>query len=53
MQAGELVLLDKREGGSSFSDDYDMAGADAGGSSRSQSRPAPAFDSDLDDDVPF
>jgi single-strand DNA-binding protein len=28
-------------------------GASGGGGSRPQSRPAPAFDSDLDDDVPF
>ena len=55
---GELVLLDSREGGggggrgSSFGDDYgEMSG---GGSTRTQSRPQPAaFDSDLDDDVPF
>ena len=33
-------------GGSSF-------GGGGGGSSRPQSRPQPAFDSDLDDDVPF
>jgi single-strand DNA-binding protein len=54
---GELVLLDSREGGaggrSAFSEDY----GDAGGSSapaKSQSRPQPAaFDTDLDDDVPF
>ena len=54
---GELVLLDAREGGggggSAFgggasSDDF------GGGSSRPQSRPQPAaFDTDLDDDVPF
>ena len=54
---GELVLLDSREGGgggrSAFNEDY----GDAGGSSapaKAQSRPQPAaFDSDLDDDVPF
>jgi hypothetical protein len=28
-------------------------GGGAGGGARPQSRPAPAFDSDLDDDVPF
>lgn len=55
---GELVLLDRRDGGGSYSgDDYGDAGfsnADSGSSSgRQQSRPAPAFDSDLDDDVPF
>ena len=57
---GELVLLDSRgEGGggayaggggsSSYGDDDS-----GGGSSRNQSRPQPAaFDTDLDDDVPF
>ena len=54
---GELVLLDAREGGggggsafggASSSDDF------GGGASRPQSRPQPAaFDTDLDDDVPF
>jgi single-strand DNA-binding protein len=57
---GELVLLDSREGGgaggggrSAFGENYDDAG---GGPSapRQQSRPQPAaFDTDLDDDVPF
>ena len=52
---GELVLLDSREGASggrgSVGDSYDdMGGAPA----RTQSRPQPAaFDTDLDDDVPF
>ena len=51
---GELVLLDSRDGGGgrgAFSDDFeDLGGAPA----RSQSRPQPAaFDTDLDDDVPF
>ena len=53
---GELVLLDRREGGSS-GDDY---GGSFGGSSdfgssprQPQQRPVPAFDSELDDDVPF
>lgn len=62
---GELVLLDARgEGGSggSFSgDDYGSSSgggfggsAIGGGGSKPQSRPQPAaFDSDLDDDVPF
>jgi single-strand DNA-binding protein len=56
---GELVLLDSREGGggrSAFSEDFDEFGGGGGGgaSSRPQSRPQPAaFDSDLDDDVPF
>ncbi len=52
---GELVLLDRREGGGGAYDDGGSSGASGfgGGSSRPQSRPAPAFDSDLDDDVPF
>ncbi|WP_332810991.1 single-stranded DNA-binding protein [Sphingomonas sp.] len=58
---GELVLLDRREGGGGFGDDMDsmggssgggFGGGSSGGGSRQQ-RPAPAFDSDLDDDVPF
>jgi single-strand DNA-binding protein len=54
---GELVLLDSREGSSggrgAFSEDF--GGDDFGGApQRSQSRPQPAaFDTDLDDDVPF
>jgi single-strand DNA-binding protein len=54
---GELVLLDAREGGAAggarggFDEDF---GGGGGGSSRPQSRPQPAaFDTDLDDDVPF
>jgi single-strand DNA-binding protein len=56
-----LVLLDARGGGGG-SDDYGDSfggggsggGASFGGGARGgQSRPAPAFDSDLDDDVPF
>jgi single-strand DNA-binding protein len=56
---GELVLLDSRGGGGGgggdYGDSYGGGGASSGGSggSRPQSRPAPAFDSDLDDDVPF
>ena len=54
---GELVLLDRRDGGGGgggVSDDYESSGASSGGgSSFNQPRPAPAFDSDLDDDVPF
>jgi single-strand DNA-binding protein len=57
---GELVLLDSRGGGGgggSFGggDEYgDSGGNDfGGGAPRPQSRPQPAFDSDLDDDVPF
>jgi single-strand DNA-binding protein len=58
---GELVLLDSRgEGGGSrggggggdFADDF--GGGSSGGGTRTQSRPQPAaFDTDLDDDVPF
>jgi single-strand DNA-binding protein len=56
---GELVLLDSREGGGgsgrgAFNDEF--GGDDIGGAApqRTQSRPQPAaFDTDLDDDVPF
>ncbi len=58
---GELVLLDSREGGSgssfgggggSYGDDF--GGGGGGGGSKPQQRPQPAaFDTDLDDDVPF
>ena len=58
---GELVLLDSREGGSgggyggggggSYGDDFGGGGS---GGSKPQQRPQPAaFDTDLDDDVPF
>jgi single-strand DNA-binding protein len=52
---GELVLLDSREGAGgsrgAFSEDQDFGG---GAPARTQSRPQPAaFDTDLDDDVPF
>ena len=58
---GELVLLDSREGGSGggfgggsgggYGDDF---GSGGGGGAKPQQRPQPAaFDSDLDDDVPF
>jgi single-strand DNA-binding protein len=55
---GELVLLDSRgSGGGGFGggDDYGASGGNdfGGGAPRPQSRPQPAFDSDLDDDVPF
>jgi single-strand DNA-binding protein len=57
---GELVLLDSRGGGGGTGfgggDDYgDSGGGDFGGPPRQQpqGRPQPAFDSDLDDDVPF
>ncbi len=54
---GELVLLDSRDGASGgrsafASDDVDEIGA--GAPARTQSRPQPAaFETDLDDDVPF
>src|SRR6185437_4247386 len=53
---GELVLLDSREGAGggrgSFNEDHDDFGG--GESTRTQARPQPAaFDTDLDDDVPF
>jgi len=53
---GELVLLDSREGAGSgrgaFNDSYDETSGSA--PARTQSRPQPAaFDTDLDDDVPF
>jgi single-strand DNA-binding protein len=52
---GELVLLDPAGGGgrvSDFGDDF--SGGHGGGSSRPQQRPQPAaFETDLDDDVPF
>jgi single-strand DNA-binding protein len=58
---GELVLLDSREGAGGRSafggedyDDFGGGGAGGGASSRPQQRPQPAaFDTDLDDDVPF
>jgi single-strand DNA-binding protein len=58
---GELVLLDSREGGGGsrgggggdFADDFG-GGSSSGGGTRTQSRPQPAaFDTDLNDDVPF
>ncbi len=58
---GELVLLDSREGGGGgsrgaggdFADDFGGGGS-SGGGTHTQSRPQPAaFDTDLDDDVPF
>ena len=60
---GELVLLDAREGGGGGGGNFAGGGAEyssggggsfAGGGSKPQSRPQPAaFDTDLDDDVPF
>ena len=55
---GELVLLDSREGGGggrgAFNEDFGGDDFGGGAPSRPQSRPQPAaFDTDLDDDVPF
>ncbi|HEX6217760.1 MAG TPA: single-stranded DNA-binding protein [Sphingomicrobium sp.] len=59
---GELVLLDSREGGSGGSfggggggyGDESGGGSAFSGGSKPQQRPQPAaFDTDLDDDVPF
>ncbi|HEU4705169.1 MAG TPA: single-stranded DNA-binding protein [Sphingomicrobium sp.] len=59
---GELVLLDSRGegggarggGGGDYADEFAGGGGSSGGGSRAQSRPQPAaFDTDLDDDVPF
>jgi single-strand DNA-binding protein len=55
---GELVLLDSREGSGggrgAFNEDFDEFGGGGGSPSKPQSRPQPAaFDTDLDDDVPF
>ena len=49
---GELVLLDRREGGGG-GDDFGGGYSSDAGSTRPASKPQPAFDSDLDDDVPF
>ena len=54
-----MVLLDSREGraeDAARSANYDEfgGGAQGGAAQRTQSRPQPAaFDTDLDDDVPF
>ena len=62
---GELVLLDSRGGGGGGGgDDYgdsfgggsnfgSSGGGDFGGGNRPARQPQPAFDTDLDDDVPF
>jgi single-strand DNA-binding protein len=55
---GELVLLDSAGGGGGGGRDFggdDFSGAySGGGGAKPQSRPQPAaFDTDLDDDVPF
>jgi single-strand DNA-binding protein len=55
---GELVLLDSREGAgggrSAFGENYDEFGGGSSSPQKAQQRPQPAaFDTDLDDDVPF
>ncbi len=59
---GELVLLDSRGGGGgggdfgdSFGGGSDVGGGNdfGGGQTRPARQPQPAFDTDLDDDVPF
>jgi single-strand DNA-binding protein len=55
---GELQLLDSREGGGSsrgaFNEDFGGDDFGGGAPAKTQSRPQPAaFDTDLDDDVPF
>ena len=55
---GELVLLDSRESGGAsrgaFNEDFGADDFGGGASTKPQSRPQPAaFDTDLDDDVPF
>ena len=57
---GELVLLDSRDGGGGggsrdFAGGEDVGGGySSGGGAQRQQRPQPAaFDTDLDDDVPF
>ena len=57
---GELVLLDAKGGGgggggNDYGDSFGggQSSGGYGGANRPQQRPAPAFDSDLDDGVPF
>jgi single-strand DNA-binding protein len=55
---GALTLLDSRDSSGasrgSFNEDFGGGDYSSGGSTRTQSRPQPAaFDTDLDDDVPF
>ena len=53
---GELVLLDRRDAGGAGDDFGDSFGGstDLGASQRAaQPKPVPAFESELDDDVPF
>ena len=52
---GELVLLDSREsggGGGGGASSFDEGGSGGGGARQPRPQPA-AFDTDLDDDVPF
>ena len=54
---GELVLLDRRDGGGASDDFGDSFGGSSDFSSsaprQQQPKPVPAFDTELDDDVPF
>jgi len=52
---GELVLLDSRGsgGGGGQGDDYGGGNDFGGGGGRPQARQPQAFDTDLDDDIPF
>jgi single-strand DNA-binding protein len=52
---GELVLLDRRDAGAGDDHGDSFGGTSDFGSSQRQpqQRPVPAFESDLDDDVPF
>ena len=53
---GELVLLDRREAGAGGGDYGDSFGGSSDFSApqrQPQGKPVPAFESDLDDDVPF
>jgi single-strand DNA-binding protein len=52
---GELVLLDSRGGGGGgdFGDSFGGSSSNDFGGGQRQQRPVPAFDGDLDDDVPF
>ena len=53
---GELTLLDRREGGggnAGYADDYGAPAPSRAPSSGQPPRSTPAFNDDLDDDVPF
>lgn len=54
---GELTLLDRRDGGGSsggnYGDDYGAPAPSRAPASTPASRSTPAFNDDLDDDVPF